>query len=153
MRFAIVNLGVVVNVVEGIEPLGDDWVASDTASIGDYYDDGLFRAPSFDWPLLIAARRYKAEVAGISVVGMQIDTDDRSKTLIAGAALAAMRNPDYVLNWKTSSGFVQLNSGQVLAVADAVHVHVQACFDREAELLALGDSITVADIETGWPEI
>lgn len=104
-----------------------------------------------DWPAAIAARRYEAEVSGITVVGMQIATDDRSKTLIAGAALAAMRNSDYVLNWKTPSGFVQLNSAQVLAVADAVHVHVQASFDREAELLALGDSITAADLETGWP--
>lgn len=106
-----------------------------------------------DWAERIAARRWIAETAGTTFGGMPIDTDDRSKLLINGAALRADRSADYVLRWKTSEGFVDLTAAQVLAVADAVSEHVQLCFDREDALLgAVADgSITVEMLEEGWP--
>jgi len=109
--------------------------------------------PVPDWPALIAARRYDSEVSGTVVGGMPIATDDRSKLLINGAALRANRNPSYVLRWKTSDGFVDLSAAQVLAVADAVSEHVQACFDREDELLraVTAGTITADILEEGWP--
>lgn len=105
------------------------------------------------YPALIAARRYQAETAGIMVNGMSVDTDDRSKLLINGAAVEAMLDPEYVLRWKTPSGFVDLTAQQVIGVARAVRAHVQACFDREAELLAALDAGTFTDsmLEEGWP--
>ncbi|KAF1072695.1 MAG: hypothetical protein GAK45_00130 [Pseudomonas citronellolis] len=101
----------------------------------------------------IATRRYQAETAGTPVGDNILPTDRDSQALITGAALSAMRNSDYVLNWKTTTGFIQLNAEQLLAMADAVRDHVQACFDREAELLAaLADgSLTPAMIDEGWP--
>ncbi|WP_288101080.1 DUF4376 domain-containing protein [Pseudomonas sp.] len=109
--------------------------------------------PSLDWPALIATRRWLAETSGTTFGGMPIDTDDRSKLLINGAALRADRSADYVLRWKTSQGFVDLTAAQVLAVADAVSEHVQLCFDREdALLVAVADgSITAEMLEEGWP--
>ena len=102
---------------------------------------------------LIAERRWQVEVAGVTVGGIQIETDDRSKLLINGAALRADRSADYVLRWKTSQGFVDLSAAQVLAVAAAVSAHVQLCFDREDVLLgAVADgSITAEMLEEGWP--
>lgn len=110
-------------------------------------------APAPDWAALIAARRYIAETSGTVIAGMPIATDDRSKTLINGAALRAYRSTDYVLRWKTSEGFVDLPAAQVLAIADAVSEHVQLCFDREDVLLgAVADSsITAEMLEGGWP--
>lgn len=110
-------------------------------------------APAPDWPALIATRRWLAETSGTTFGGMPIDTDDRSKLLINGAALRADRSADYVLRWKTSQGFVDLTAAQVLAVADAVSEHVQLCFDREdALLVAVADgSITAEMLEEGWP--
>lgn len=101
----------------------------------------------------IAARRYQAEVAGIELNGLQINTEDRSKLLINGAALEATIDPAYVMQWKTPSGFVSLTGEQVIAIARAVRAHVQACFDREAELLAELDAGTLADevLEHFWP--
>lgn len=101
----------------------------------------------------IAARRWQAEVAGIDVGGMHIDTGRDSQALITGAALAAMRDPAYVCRWKTATGFVELNAEQLTAVADTVRAHVQACFDREAALLVEldGGTLTAEMIETGWP--
>lgn len=101
----------------------------------------------------IASRRYQAEVGGLILNGLQINTDDRSKLLISGAESKARRDPNYELNWKTPEGFVSIPADQVMIIADAVHDHVQACFTRESELLdALQDgSITNEMLEQGWP--
>lgn len=101
----------------------------------------------------IAARRWQAETSGININGLIVETDDRSKLLISGAALDAVIDPDYTMQWKTPGGFVELTGAQVISVARAVRAHVQACFDREAELLAaLEDgTLTEAMLEQGWP--
>ncbi len=109
--------------------------------------------PEPDWLPLIATRRYQAEVSGITLDGLPIETDDRSKLLINGAAARAARDSNYILKWKTFEGFVDLPAAQVLIIADAVSDHVQACFNREAELqAAVADgSITAEMLEQGWP--
>ena len=110
-------------------------------------------APAPDWPALIATRRWVAETGGTTINGLPIDTGDRSKLLINGAAMRADRSADYVLRWKTSEGFVDLTAVQVLAIADAVSEHVQLCFDREDALLgAVADgSIAIEMLGEGWP--
>lgn len=110
--------------------------------------------PVIGWSAEISARRWKAEVAGVDIGDFHVDTDDRSKLLINGAALEAMIDPAYTMNWKAEGGFVELDSTQVLAVARAVRAHVQACFDREAELLAAVDDGSITDemLTEGWPD-
>lgn len=102
----------------------------------------------------IAARRWQAETAGITVNGIAIDTGRDSQALITGAAVSAMLDPSYALRWKTPDGFVDLTGDQVIGVATAVRAHVQAAFDREAELLdSLADgTYTEAMLEEGWPD-
>lgn len=109
--------------------------------------------PAPEWKSLIAARRYEAEIGGIEIAGMHVDTDDRSKLLINGAALEAMLDPAYTMQWKTPAGFVELDAAQVLGVARAVRAHVQACFNREAELLDALEAGTFAPemLDQGWP--
>lgn len=101
----------------------------------------------------IASRRWQAEVGGITVNGIPMATDRDSQALITGAALAAMRDPAYVCRWKTAGGFVALNAEQLTSVADTVRAHVQACFDREAALLAELEAGTLTPdmLEQGWP--
>jgi hypothetical protein len=110
-------------------------------------------APTPDWPSLIAARRYTAEMAGTTVQGMAIATDDRSQGLITGAALAAMLDAEYTIKWKTAEGFVELTGAQIIGVASAVRAYVQACFDREADLLTAvaGGTITAEMLDEAWP--
>lgn len=110
-------------------------------------------APATFWPAAIAAKRYEVEIGGIEVSGMRVDTDDRSKSLILGAAVETLVDPAYVMQWKTSGVFIELAAPQIMAVARAVRAHVQACFDREAALLAaLADqSFVPAMLEEGWP--
>lgn len=110
-------------------------------------------APLSDWPAVIADRRYQAEIAGCDVAGMRVDTDDRSKLLINGAVVEAMLDPAYTLAWKTSAGVVPLTGEQVIGVGRAVRAHVQACFDRESELMtALAAGTFTPDmLDQGWP--
>ncbi len=88
----------------------------------------------------IAASRYVAETSGITVSGATIDTDRDSQALITGAALAAVIDGEYALNWKTTAGFIHLSAPEIIAVAQAVRAHVQSCFDREGELVAQVDA-------------
>jgi hypothetical protein len=100
----------------------------------------------------LAEYRWERETGGITVNGLPVYTDDRSKLLLNGA-----RSRGQGARWKTTAGFVHLTAEEVEALAQAVAAHVQACFDREAELTeqieALTDWQAVAafDITTGWP--
>ena len=88
----------------------------------------------------LAAARYAAEIAGIEVSGATVRTDRDSQALITGAALAATQDPDYSVVWKAEGGFVTLTAEQIIAAAQAVRAHVEACFAREAELSSAVDA-------------
>jgi len=102
----------------------------------------------------VASIRYDNEIKGISVQGISVDTGRDSQGLIAGACLAAVIDPTYSVNWKASGGtFIQLSAMQIIGVATAVRAHVQACFDREHQLLlAIADeTFTESMLTQGWP--
>ena len=110
--------------------------------------------PAPDWPALIAARRFQAETGGVIVEGIQVNTERDSQSLLTGAAFAASLDPGYHIKWKAATGFVDLTGEQIIGIASQVRAFVQACFNREAELLgAVADgSITAEMLEEGWPE-
>lgn len=101
----------------------------------------------------IAARRWREECRGISINNVRIKADRESQSLITSAALACTIDPNYVAHWKSLDGFVELDTETIIAAATAVRIHVQACFDREAELLALLEAGEYTDelLGTGWP--
>lgn len=94
-----------------------------------------------------AGQRYAVETGGTEVSGMAVATDRDSQGLIVGAAFTASLDPSYTVRWKTAAGFVTLDATAMIALALAVRTHVQAAFDREAEILALIDAAqTAADL-------
>lgn len=106
----------------------------------------------------IATRRYEAETAGIDVQGIAITTGDRSKVLLSGKILRAKiakeeGDTEWQARWKAPQGWVTLDAEQVIAIGVAVDDHVQACFDRESELLDALDAGELTDdmMEAGWP--
>lgn len=110
-------------------------------------------APAPDWPALIAARRYQVETGGTTVEGVQVNTERDSQALLTGAAFAATLDQAYHIKWKAATGFVDLTGEQVIGLASQVRAFVQACFNREAELLGFvaDGSITAEMLEEGWP--
>lgn len=96
-------------------------------------------------------RRNQAILTGITVGGIDIATDDMSQQRIMGAAVAAMLDANYTVSWKTPAGFIPLDAPTILTIATAVRAHVQACFDREADLIADIEAGDPYDIWAGWP--
>lgn len=100
----------------------------------------------------IAARRNRALASGLTIGGITVHTDDISQQRIVGAALAASMDPTTTVNWKAADGaFITLDAAQIVAIAIAVREHVQACFNREAEILAALAVGEAYDIDQGWP--
>ncbi|ADE57225.1 DUF4376 domain-containing protein [Aminobacterium colombiense] len=95
--------------------------------------------------LEIASARWAEETAGISVNGLKIKTDRESQAMITGAALQEIDDPTYSCQWKTEGGFVTLVADEIKAVAKAVRAHVQACFDKEAVLIAQVEAVTTEE--------
>lgn len=102
---------------------------------------------------IISNKRYEYETKGISVNGVNIDTGRDSQSLITSAALAALIDKTYVCRWKTSSGFITLDSEALLKISQEMRKYVQACFDREEELVnaVMDGTYTEALLIVGWP--
>lgn len=106
-----------------------------------------------DHPRLIAATRFRREAAGIVVEGIKIDTSRDGQAQLLAAAFHAVLDPSYTCIWKALSGPIELTAAQLIAAAQAVRAHVQACFDREKvllELVASGD-YSESMLNVGWP--
>jgi len=100
----------------------------------------------------IKDRRDKAIIAGTMINGITVATDDLSQQRITGAALAATVDNTTTVKWKLpDASFVTLDATQTIGIAHGVRAHVQACFDRESELLDALAAGTTYDIEAGWP--
>lgn len=122
--------------------------------VGDEIIKEPFAPMAPDYAQRIAAQRYEREDSAVSVDGLSIATSRESAGLIYGAGLSAMLDPDYRCNFKTLDGFVEIGAQQILAIAKAVRAHVQACFDRELELLEAVEAGTYSDEmhKEGWPD-
>lgn len=106
----------------------------------------------------LAALRWQKETSGITFAEAPFATDATSQTKYLSAALAAQMDPALSLMWKAKDGrFVRLGAAEIAQLAAAVRAHVQACFDREAELRAAieaadtPDAVKAVVINTGWP--
>ncbi len=102
--------------------------------------------------------RWLKETGGTTFNGWQLATDPVSQTKYVGAVVSVQINPNSIIKWKMSNGeFVELSAEDVTSMAMAVRAHIQACFDKEAELQLSISSATnkeeldAIDITTGWP--
>lgn len=109
---------------------------------------------------VLAARRWEAEVGGMTVSGIgRIDTSARTQDVFDTAYLKALGNSDYTIAaFKFGNGvFAQMNAATIILIANAIEAHIQACFVNEK---AISDLIVAAEdeialnaisLETGWP--
>lgn len=69
-NYAIIENGVVVNVAVAEQPLADGWVQSETAAIGDRYENGQFVKPA----PVVKVFDYRAQrAAAYPPIGDQLD--------------------------------------------------------------------------------
>ena len=106
----------------------------------------------------LAQRRYEAEEGGTTLGGNPLATDRMTQSKITAAYVKASVDADYEITaWKTGPGiFSTLTAATIIAAANAIEAHVQACFDNEASLsseitdAADLEELAAVDIEGGW---
>lgn len=95
-----------------------------------------------------AAKRWEKETGGIEINGLTVATDDRSKTMISGARVAAQNDPEFLTQWKAADGtFATINAAAIIAISDAMLAHVSHCFAIEAQVLAEIEAGTISTVE------
>lgn len=97
--------------------------------------------------------RFARETAGIEVGGERIDTSRESQSLITGAHALALAEPDEPIDFKSSSGWIVIDSAAMILIALAVARHVRACFRAEravAAAIAAGTITTRAEIDAAF---
>lgn len=91
-----------------------------------------------------ANKRWQKEVGGITVSGIPVATDDRSKLMMTGARVAAAADPEWSTQWAGMDGSIYpLTAAQVVAISDAVQSHVNNCFAIFATVKAGIDNSTI----------
>ena len=91
-----------------------------------------------------ADKRWQKETGGITVAGVSVATDDRSKQMIIGARLAANSDPNWTTQWVGADGAIYpINAAAIIAISDTVQAHVNACFTTYALVKADIDSGTI----------
>lgn len=169
MRLAQIVNGVVINVIEveasEIPDFAAGWPDAQNAGPGWRYDGAEFTAPHEPMPTAesllaaLAARRYAAEESGTTFNGLPLATDRTSQAKITAAYVKATADPEYTIEaWKFAPGvFAALDAATIIAAADVMMVHVQACFANEAvisaQILAADspEALAAIDLEAGWP--
>jgi len=93
-----------------------------------------FKAPSvvYDFDEELKKVRNEKLKAGLSMDGITVETDDVTQTRLMAIRIMAKEDSSYSVKWKTRAGFVDLNARTIVAIADAVLAHVQACFIAES---------------------
>lgn len=107
----------------------------------------------------LADHRWKVETGGVVFMGHPVSTTRESQGTITAAFIVAQGGqlPNGV-GWKGLDGaFFHITPQQVAQLYATVAAHVQACFAREAELVALIDAaqtweeVAAIDVTAGFP--
>ena len=88
------------------------------------------------------------ENGGITVQGVPIATDDRSKLLVAGARMRADDNPSGTEMWAAADGKeYPLPAAAIVLISKAIGAHVSACFTCYGQVKAAiaADPPTITD--------
>jgi hypothetical protein len=99
----------------------------------------------------ISSSRYKAEMAGTIINGIQVHTDERTRGALTAGLMAVVHDPSFVFtNWKMPDGTFMDANGEIMSMfLGGIITYVGALFDKEKELnVLIDDAETIEDIES-----
>ncbi|MDL2285805.1 DUF4376 domain-containing protein [Desulfovibrio sp. OttesenSCG-928-F07] len=112
-------------------------------------------------------RKWKAKNGGITVNGINIDTDATGQETISGAVLNTVLDENFTARWKTAAVnpdgtavWITLDANAIRLLAKALTAHTEACFAvEETKQQELTNCTTIEQIEEwldteldkGWP--
>jgi hypothetical protein len=94
-----------------------------------------------------ADKRWRKEQGGITLGGLPIATDDRSKQMIMGARIASDVDPEFTTQWVADGNVYPLTSEQIIDISNAVLTHVASCFATFATVSSGIDDGTITTTE------
>lgn len=106
---------------------------------------------------IYAKLRWKAESKGIEYNGIEIGTDDRTKTTILLKKQSLSETPTATFSWKYNGAIYQFTLEDVTKISNAIDNYVQQCFEIEAELIGKLDLVTKPrdlikfNLDIQWP--
>ncbi|MFZ5736864.1 MAG: DUF4376 domain-containing protein [Pseudomonadota bacterium] len=116
-------------------------------SLGELRDVFAAQYPAGMLETYAAAKRYEIEVGGVTVAGVPVATDDRSKQMIMGARVAADADSNFTTQWAGTDGNIYpMAAAQIIAMSNAVLAHVAATFATYASVKAMIDAGTITTI-------
>ena len=101
--------------------------------------------------------RWEAEIKGIVYNGIQIGTDDRTKTTILLKKELISTSSKETFSWKYNGLIVELDINDIIKISNVINNYVQECFEIEASLIKELDlvknplDLTKFDLEILWP--
>jgi hypothetical protein len=102
-----------------------------------------------------AAKRFQVETGGITVSGQRVLTDRMSQNLINGAMVLASIDTGTPIDFKSATGWVQIDAATMTAIGVAVGRHVRGSFVTERAVsdgIDAGTITTTAQIDAAaWP--
>lgn len=111
------------------------------------------------WTAAATAKRWEVETSGITLPGgIKIGTDKDDQARVTSVVGVIGLTELTTVKFKAASGWVDMSIDQVRAVAKAIALHVQACFNAEYahhETIAALATLEAAqgyDVDAGWPE-
>lgn len=104
-----------------------------------------------------ANQRWDAETKGIVYKGVDIGTDDRTKTAFLVKREVLGKSSTETFSWKHNNSIAEFDAKDVTAILKAIDDYVQKCFEVEASLIAELDNVkTPSDLkkfilQVDWP--
>lgn len=151
----VVQLPNGVTLADAFHPDAGFVAANGSTVIGMTYADGVFGQEPAPEPVALskaelvtyaADKRWRLEVGGITIAGVPIATDDRSKLMITGARVAAMADPGWSTVWHGADGQTYpVDATAMIAISDAVQAHVNSSF---ASFATIKSAIEASEITT-----
>jgi len=130
---------------------GNLWLGEDTRNLATRKADALSALAGVRW-LRTQTMPYDGEASVPADPAMPVIT-----SIAVADQFAPSNGATRTFKLKSPSVFRQWTVAQIVAYGMAIGAHVQACFDREAELSELTDAaadveaLAAIDFNTGWP--
>lgn len=106
---------------------------------------------------IYAKLRWETTTKKIEYNGIEIGTDDRTKTTFLLKKQSLSETPDATFSWKYNGAVYQFNLEDVTKILNAIDNYVQQCFEYEAKLIEKLDlvkkprDLTKFNLELNWP--
>jgi hypothetical protein len=139
-----------------MEVLDDEGTSDCSEYLGRIFQGGAVIDKPVDLVAYAKNTRWTKETSDLSFGGHTIQMDDRSKSLIMGGYISAVRNASWSTTWQGTDGEFTVDAAGIALVFDAMQARINACFTTYASVkdqIDGGTITTTAAIDAAFAAI